>query len=153
MIETLIYLASLTSFVFDTKWCQDDTERLWHYTRIHTDDIIHSDYIWLCIENMKSMWLYNSNVLLYTIAHELWHLYWHRFMTQEERAEWIELSKQSSGNDFYRTWRNNSIYTEDFAEMFASLYVPFYNDVLRIRTPLFREKQAFIKNWLKMRYF
>ena len=67
-------------------------------------------------------------------------------MTQEERAEWIELSKQSSGNDFYRTWRNNSIYTEDFAEMFASLYVPFYNERLRIRTPLFKEKQDFIKN-------
>ena len=143
MIETLIFLASLTSFQFDTKWCEGSKNHLWHYTRIHTDN---TDYIGLCISNMKRMWVYNSNVLLYTISHELWHLYWHKFMTEEQQLDWYDLSLASTkDNDYYRTWRNNSIPEEDFAEIFASLYVPFYNDVLRIRTPHFREKQDFIK--------
>lgn len=110
-----LLLVSITITVSNFSYCGDDTS--WRYI-----DYWDKPYIEICPTEKE----YRK----FTILHELWHFFWYKYLTEEERETYIDLYNQSYDNDFYRYY-SKSIPEEDFADNFALYYLGNKDNTIR----------------------
>lgn len=128
-----MYYNLLTSLILSTSIIFGDfsfCDTFWgrHYITIQ-DDIISENRIEICN---------NADDIVFIVLHELWHQFWHIYLSIQERNEYRALQSDYV-HDYYRYYSMTNAW-EDFADIFALIILNRKSN----KSELFYEKKDFI---------
>lgn len=105
-------------------------------------------YHWIYYQQEQKIEVCNTwskEQMRFTLLHELWHHFRYQYLTEAERFNYNSLYVNTKQEDFYREY-SSTLITEDFADMFAIVYI---ENIIWNNSRIFNLKKEYIRTLIK----